>query len=126
MAEEVHVEIPFYGHRKADCEAAERGWDISAKQMLRVRRENNSRALNLPPHTSTPRKAYATYPYLLAGRIITKANEAWQIDITYIRLPAGTVYLCAIIDVATRRVLAWNFSNTMETLLGLMLTRINP
>ena len=116
----MHAEIPFYGYRKAACEAGERGWDISAKQMLRVRRENNIRALKLPPPTSTPRTAHATYPYLLAGRIITKANEVWQIDITYIRLPAGTVYLCAIIDVATRRVLAWNLSNTMETLLVLL------
>jgi putative transposase len=120
VAEEVHAEIPFYGYRKAAFEAAERGWDISVKQMLRVRRENNIRALRLPPPTSTPRTAHARYPYLLDNREITEANEVWQVDITYVRLPGGTVYLCAIIDVATRRVLAWNLSNTMETLLVLM------
>lgn len=47
-------------------------------------------------------------------------NEVWQVDITYIRLPAGTVYLCAIVDVYSRKVLAWNLSNTMETMLVLL------
>lgn len=96
-------------------EADERGFDISAKQMLRIRREQNIRAVHVPPPTSTPRTAHAVYPYLLSGREITRVNEVWQIDITYVSLPTGTVYLCAIIDVYSRKVLTWNLSNTMET-----------
>lgn len=83
--------------------------------MLRIRREENIRAVRVPPPTSTPRTAHAVYPYLLSGREVTHVNEVWQVDITYIRLPTGTVYLCAIVDVYSRKVLAWNLSNTMET-----------
>lgn len=68
VVEQIHDEIPFYGYRKAACEARARGHEISAKQMLRLRRKSNIRALRLPPPTSTPRTAHATYPYLLQGR----------------------------------------------------------
>lgn len=96
-------------------EARERGYEIPPERMRRLRGLRGIRALRLPPPTSTPRTAHATYPYLLKRFEITRANQAWQVDITYCRLPSGTVYLCAIIDVYSRKVLAWNLSNTMET-----------
>ena len=115
VIEEIHEDIPFYGYRKASLEAAERGHYISPARMLRLRESCGIRALTLPPPTSTPRTAHATYPYLLKRFSITHPNQVWQVDITYCRLPAGTVYLCAIIDVYSRKVLSWNLSNTMES-----------
>jgi putative transposase len=119
-AEAVHNDIPFYGYRKAALEAQERGHNITFKQMLRLRRECRIHAVQVPPPTSTPRTAHAQYPYLLKGKQITRVNQAWQADLTYISLPGGTVYLCAFIDVYSRRVLAWNVSNTMDTAMVLM------
>jgi putative transposase len=76
-------------------------------------------AVRMPPPTSTPRTAHAVYPYLLANKEITKPNQVWEVDITYLNLPQGTVYLCAILDVHSRKVLSWNLSNTMDVFLVL-------
>lgn len=113
-------EIPFYGYRKMALEMAERyGIPISFKRTYRLWCELGLHAVQLPPPTSTPRTAHAVYPYLLKGKKITHTNQAWQTDITYCRLPQGTVYLCAIIDVYSRKVLSWNLSNTMDVMLVL-------
>ena len=113
-------EIPFYGYRKIALEAKDRyGIDLSFKRALRLRRELSLHAVIPPPPTSIPRTAHAVYPYLLRGKAITRVNQVWEVDITYIRLPSGTVYLCAIIDVYSRKVLSWNVSNTMDVMLVL-------
>lgn len=114
--------IPFYGYRKIALEVTERfGVPLSFKQTLRIRQELGLRAVRLPPPISTPRTAHAVYPYLLTEKEITHVNQVWQVDITYVRLPAGTVYLCTILDVYSRKVLAWNLSNTMDILFVLYL-----
>lgn len=120
IIEELSEELPFYGYRKIALEAQERyGSQLSFKRTQRLRRQLGLHAVCLPPPTSTPRTAHAVYPYLLEGREIRKANELWETDITYVRLPTGTVYLCAIIDVYSRKVLSWQLSNTMDVLLVL-------
>ena len=107
--------IPFYGYRKIALEAFERyRIDMSFKQTYRLRTHLGLHAVRMPPPTSTPRTAHAVYPYLLANREITKPNQVWEVDITYLNLPQGIVYLCAIIDVYSRKVLGWNLSNTMD------------
>ena len=113
-------EIPFYGYRKIALEAEARyGVDLSFKRTLRLRQELSLHAVIPPPPTSIPHTAHAVYPYLLRGKSITRVNQVWQVDITYVRLPSGTVYLCAIIDVYSRKVLSWNVSNTMDVMLVL-------
>ena len=67
------------------------------------------------PNTSKPHPENKIYPYLLRGLAITRPNQVWSTDITYVRLPRGFVYLTAIIDWYSRKVLAWRISNTMET-----------
>jgi putative transposase len=112
--------IPFYGYRKLSLEAEQRfGIDLSFKRTLRLCQELGVHAVVSPPPTSTPRTAHAVFPYLLKGKEISYSNQVWQVDITYIRLPTGTVYLCAIIDVFSRKVLSWNLANTMDVLLVL-------
>ena len=66
------------------------------------------------PHTSKPHPQHKIYPYLLRGVEISRPNQVWSSDLTYIRLPRGFVYLAAIIDWYSRKVLAWRLSNTMD------------
>ena len=113
-------DFPFYGYRKIALEMAERyEIPIAMKRTYRLCRDLGIKAVHLPPPTSTPRTAHAVYPYLLKGRKITAVNQVWQTDITYLRLPQGTVYLCAIIDIYSRKILSWNLSNTMDVMLVL-------
>jgi len=113
-------EIPFYGYRKIALEMAERyGIPLSFKRTYRLWNELGLHAVHLPPPTSTPRTAHAVFPYRLKNKKISYANEVWQTDITYLSLPQGNMYLCAIIDVYSRKVLSWNLSNTMDVMLVL-------
>jgi putative transposase len=112
--------IPYYGYRKISFEAYEcYGLSLSFKRAYRLRHEMNLHAVHIPIPTSTPRTAHAIYPYLLAGKKITYPNQVWQVDITYVRMPQGILYLCAIIDVYSRKILSWNLSNTMDIFLVL-------
>ena len=112
--------IPFYGYRKVSFEVQDRfGVSISWKRTYRMWKEMGLHAVQPPIPTSTPRTAHKIYPYLLSGREITRVNEVWEVDITYLSLPQGIVYLCAIIDVYSRKLLSWNVSNTMDVMLVL-------
>lgn len=120
LIEEISEEIPFYGYRKIALEAGSRSRPLSFKRAYRLCRELDIAAVRLPPPTSSPYTAHAVYPYLLRGLHICRPNQVWQADITHLRLPGGTVYLCAILDVYSRKVLAWNLSNTMDAFLVLL------
>lgn len=112
--------IPFYGYRKIALEAYEQyQMYLSFKRTYRLWNEMDLHAVHIPLPTSTPRTAHAVYPYLLAGREIIRPNQVWQVDITYLSMPQGIVYLCAIIDVYSRKILSWHISNTMDVLLVL-------
>jgi putative transposase len=121
MILQVADEIPFYGYRKIALQMKKLfGVGTSFKRIYRLCQELGIRAVRLPIPTSTPHTAHAIYPYLLRNKEITYANQVWQTDITYLRFPQGTIYLAAIIDVYSRKVLAWNISNTMDVLLVLL------
>jgi putative transposase len=120
MVRKVSDEIQYYGYRKVALEVSEQyGVSLSFKQAWRLRKKEGIKAVRVPPPTSTPRTAHAVYPYLLGGKHITYANQVWQVDISYVQLPSGTMYLCAILDVFSRKLLAWNLSNTMDVMLVL-------
>jgi putative transposase len=72
-------------------------------------------AIHPGPNTSKRNKLHATYPYLLRNIEITRPNQAWQVDVTYLRMPTGFMYLVALIDVYSRYVVGWSLSNTLET-----------
>lgn len=113
--DELHLKYPFYGSRKiAQVLAAERA-DVNRKRIQRLMRLMGLEATAPKPGTSRPSPAHPVFPYLLRKLDICRSNQVWAADITYIPLARGFVYLVAIIDWYSRRVLSWRLSNTMDT-----------
>jgi len=106
--------IPFYGYRKVAIELRKRGATTTRKRVRRIMRKFGLRAIFAKPNLSKARKEHKKYPYLLSGKIIRYPNQVWASDLTYIRLPGGNVYLVAIIDLYSRKVLSWRLSNSMK------------
>jgi len=113
--DEVHLDRPFYGSRRMTFELNETGHGINRKHVQRLMRVMDIVALVPRPGTSRPAPGHKIYPYLLRGVAITEPNHVWASDITYIPMARGFLYLVAIIDWASRAVLAWRLSNTMDT-----------
>ena len=88
---------------------------VTRKQIRRIMRRAGLRAIYPGRRTSIPAKYHKKYPYLLRGKVIRFPNQVWATDITYIKLKTGFVYLVAIIDLFSRRILSWRLSNTMDT-----------
>ena len=105
-------EKPFYGYRK--IWRALKDLEVSLKQVRRIMKKAGLRAIFPGKRTSLPAKGHRKYPYLLRGKHIWLPNMVWATDITYIRLSGGSVYLVAIIDLYSRKVLSWQVSNTMD------------
>jgi putative transposase len=108
----VLAEYPFYGYRKIYLELADLG--ITSKQVRRIMRKAGLRAIMPKRNLSKKAKYHKIYPYLLRGKNIWLPNQVWSSDITYLKIKGDAVYLVAIIDVATRKVLTWRLSNTMD------------
>lgn len=106
---------PFYGYRRITCQLLERGYEVNRKRVYRLMRQMNLKAIYPKPRLSTANKEHTTFPYLLEGIKIERPNQVWMTDITYIPLPRGFVYLVAIIDVYSRYVVAWELSNSLDT-----------
>jgi putative transposase len=111
--DELHLEAPYYGARKLAASLRREGHDIGRKHVRTLMRRMGIEALYRKPRTSIPAREAAIYPYLLENRVIERPNEAWASDITYVPMAHGFLYLMAIIDVASRKVLAWRLSNTL-------------
>lgn len=107
-------DIPQYGYRKVSLEAEKRGYNISEKRTYRLMREMGIQAIYPKPRLSISTKEHRKYPYLLRGLEIKRPNQVWATDISYIKLPGGNVYLVAILDIYSRKVLSWNISNTID------------
>lgn len=113
--DEQYFKTPFYGVRKLTELLRQEGFIINKKRVKRLMKKINWQTIYRGPHTSIGNKAHTVYPYLLRNLTINRANQAWSMDITYIPMPRGYMYLCAIIDVHTRFVVGWSISNTMTT-----------
>jgi len=87
---------------------------IDKRAKLSVRRLMGLEALCPKPNLSKPAPGHKTYPYLMKSLVIERPNQAWCADITYIRLDGGFVYLVAVMDWYSRKVLSWGLSNTMD------------
>ena len=105
---------PYYGSRRLQLALADAGWPVGIRRIRRLMRELRLAPLHPQPRTSVPNKAHKTYPYLLRGHAIDASNEVWAADITYIPMARGHVYVVAIMDWHSRRVLAWRVSNTLD------------
>jgi len=111
--DELHLEAPYYGARKLAVQLCREGNAIGRKHVRMLMRRMGIEALYRKPRTTIPAREAAIYPYLLEKRVIERANEAWASDITYVPMARGFLYLMAIIDLASRKVLAWRVSNTL-------------
>jgi putative transposase len=113
--DELHLERPFYGSRRMMFELNKEGRGVNRKRVQRLMRVMGIEALVPRPGTSKAAPGHKIYPYLLRGVTIAEPNHVWAADITYIPMARGFLYLVAIIDWASRAVLAWRLSNTMDT-----------
>jgi putative transposase len=113
--DELHLEYPFYGSRRMAVVLRGDGWVVNRKRAQRLMRLMGLEAIYQKPNTSRPHPDHTVYPYLLRGLIIDRPNQVWCADITYIPMAKGFVYLVAVMDWFSRRVLAWRLSITMET-----------
>jgi len=111
---EVLREIPFYGYRKISRALMPAHPHLTRKRVRRIMRRFGLRALYARRSLSKPRKEHVKYPYLLRGKEIRYPNQVWASDLTYLRLPGGFIYLVAILDLFSRKVLSWRLSNSMD------------
>jgi len=113
--DELFMKYPFYGSRQMVRHLRREGVEVGRHRVRRLMRLMGLEAIYQAPRTSDPHPAHRIYPYLLRGMEINRANQVWCSDITYIPVQHGFLYLVAIMDWATRHVLAWRLSNTMDT-----------
>ena len=113
--DELHLAAPFAGARMLRDLLRREGHRIGRKRVRTVMARLGIEALYRKPHTSQRHPAHRVYPYLLRHLAITRSNHVWAADITYIPMTRGFVYLFAVLDWASRRVLAWRLSNTLTT-----------
>jgi len=115
LIDEIHLRYPFYGSRRIRDELNDSGHKVGRGHVATLMRKMGIEALYRKPRLSAPHPEHKIYPYLLREMEITRANQVWAADITYIPMARGFCYLVAIMDWASRRVLSWRLSNTMST-----------
>ncbi len=113
--DELHLELPFAGARMLRDVVRQEGRKVGRGRVGRLMRRMGMRALYRRPSTTKRDGRPGVFPYLLQGLTIDRPNQAWAADITYIPMRRGFVYLFAVMDWASRRVLAWRMSNTLST-----------
>ena len=113
--DELYLEKPFYGSRRMTFDLNEEGRGVNRKRVQRLMRLMGLEGLVPRPGTGKAAPGNKIYPYLLRGVSIIEPNHVWASDITYIPMASGFLYLVAIIDWASRAVLAWRLSNTMDS-----------
>ena len=112
--DELFLKYPFYGSRQMARQLRREGICVGRHRVRRLMRLMGLSAIYQKPRTSDPHPEHRIYPYLLKGLVIDRPNQVWCADITYIPVQRGFLYLVAIMDWATRHVLAWRLSNTMD------------
>ena len=113
--DELYLKYPFYGSRQMMRHLAREGVRVGRHRVRRLMRLLGLEAIYRKPRTTVANPEHRIYAYLLRGLAIERANHVWCADITYIPVQGGFLYLVAVMDWATRRVLAWRLSNTMDT-----------
>ena len=112
--DELHLEFPFAGSRMLQGLLAAEGSKVGRRHVKTLMQKVGIEALYRRPRTSKPEPGHKVYPYLLRGLEITRPNQVWAMDITYIPMARGCVYLAVVLDWFSRRVLSWRVSITME------------
>ena len=112
--DELFLKYPFYGARRMALHLRREGVRIGRRRAGRLMRLMGLEAIYRAPRTSAPHPKHRVYPYLLRGLAIERPNHVWCADITYIPVQRGVLYLVAVMDWASRYVLAWRLSNTLD------------
>jgi putative transposase len=116
LIDKEYTDHPFYGRRQMTTYLRKQGYAVNPKRVRRLMQKMGLEAMCPKPSTTQVVQGHQIYPYLLRGVKITRLNQVWSADITYIPMPNGFMYLTAIIDWYSRYVLAWQLSNTLDTL----------
>jgi putative transposase len=113
--DELHLEHPFLGARKLARLLNDDGFEVGRRHVTTLMRRMGLETIYRKRRTSLPEKGHTIYPYLLSGVSIERPNQAWASDITYLPMAQGFVYLVAILDLYSRKVLAWRINNTLTS-----------
>ena len=114
LIDEQYLKTPTWGSRSMRNHLRRLGYEINRKRVQRLMRLMGLEAIYPKPRTSRPHPEHKVYPYLLRNMNIDRANQVWAADITYIPMCRGFMYLVAVMDWHSRKVLSWRVSNTME------------
>jgi putative transposase len=114
IIDEQFMEEPSWGSRQMARHLRRKGYWVNRKRVKRLMQKMGLMAIYQKPNTSKPHPEHKIYPYLLRGVEITKPNHVWCADVTYIPMRKGFLYLVAVMDWASRKVLSWRLSNTMD------------
>jgi putative transposase len=113
--DEIYTELPYYGYRKMTHELHNHGYKVNHKRVLSLMHQMGIEAITPHRNLSKNNQPHPHYPYLLKGLEITRPNQVWGADITYIKMNSGFLYLVAFMDWYSRFVLSWKLSTTMDT-----------
>ena len=116
--DELFLKYSFYGSRQMVRHLWREGVGVGRHRVRRLMRLMGLQAIYQAPRTTKPHPQHRVYPYLLKGLAIERPNQVWTADITYIPVQKGFLYLVAVMDWATRRVLSWRLSNTLDARFG--------
>lgn len=114
VIDETYLAFPFFGSRQMTLWLRKQGHRVNRKRVRRLMRIMGLEALGPKPRLSIPQRAHPVYPYLLRNLEVNRPNHVWATDITYLSLPGGHAYLCAVMDWHSRYVLSWELSNTLD------------
>ena len=114
LLDEQYTKRPFFGVRRMTDWLQTEGWPVGRKRVRRLLRTMGLEAIYPKPRLSVPAPGHRIYPYLLRGVAVTRPNQVWSTDITYIRMARGFVYLTAILDWYSRYVLSWRLSTALD------------
>jgi len=112
--DEMHLARPFYGSRRLRDWLEQEGWSVNRKKVQRLMRQMGIVALYPKRKTSQPGTGHKVFPYLLRGLDVARPNQVWCADVTYVPMARGFLYLVAIMDWYSRKVLSWRLSNTLD------------
>src|SRR5438132_13991091 len=115
LLDEQYPRTPFYGSRRMVIALGGQGCNVNRKRVQRLMQKMGIESIYPKPRLSDPAPGHRIYPYRLRGLAITRPNQVWSTDITYIRLRSGFVYLVAILDWFSRYVVDWEISITLDT-----------
>lgn len=112
---DIYEEMPFYGYRKITIGLRQKGFIVNHKRVQNLLTLAGIKAIYPAKKTTVRNPEHKVFPYLLRGMIIDRPNQAWQVDITYIKMRHGFVYLVCLIDVFSRKIMGWSLSTFLDT-----------